>query len=63
MSEAAKKLVVTESVLLPNSRVEAGVRAHKVILNENSAIAEGKEIGEEGVITVVGDKSEMKVKE
>ncbi|MBE6969573.1 MAG: glucose-1-phosphate adenylyltransferase [Ruminococcaceae bacterium] len=55
--------VVTDSVLLPNSRVEAGVRAHKVILNENSAIAEGKEIGEEGVITVVGDKSEMKVKE
>lgn len=55
--------VVTDSVLLPNSRVEAGVKAHKVILNENSAIAEGKEIGEEGVITVVGDKSEMKVKE
>ena len=55
--------VVTDSVLLPNSRIEAGVRAHKVILNENSAIAEGKEIGEEGVITVVGDKSEMKVKE
>ena len=55
--------VVTDSVLLPNSRIEAGVRAHKVILNENSAIAEGKEIGEEGTITVVGDKSEMKVKE
>ena len=55
--------VVTDSVLLPNSRVEAGVKAHKVILNENAAIAEGKEIGEEGVITVVGDKSEMKVKE
>lgn len=55
--------VVTESVLLPNSRVEAGVRAHKVILNENSAIAEGEQVGEEGTITVVGDKSQMKVKE
>ncbi len=52
---------VVGSVLLPNSRVGDGARLHRVILNENTAVPAGAVLGEDGIITVVGDKSVMRV--
>ena len=55
--------VVEDSVLLPSSRVEAGAKVKRTILNEEAVISEGETVGAEGEITVVGAHSTMQVKE
>ena len=50
-------------MLLPNSRVEAGARVRRTILNEEATIAGGALVGDGESITVVGAGATMRVEE
>ena len=54
---------VEDSVLLSNSRVEAGARVRRTILNEEATIAGGALVGDGESITVVGAGATMRVEE